>query len=83
MTNWLLIPTLATLVIAIFGASWLSQQMMNKRIDDLKMYLDARFEAVNARFDAIEQRIGLLEQRVELFARFLPKSGDEGKGSNP
>jgi hypothetical protein len=47
------------------------------------MYLDARFEAVNGMFDAIEQRIGLLEQRVELFARFLPKSGDEGKGSNP
>ena len=49
---------------------------MNKRIDDLKLYLDARFvglnQSINARFDAVDvrldavdQRISRLEQRVE------------------
>jgi hypothetical protein len=84
MTNWQLIITLAAPVLAIFGANLLSLQLNNKRIDDLNMYLDARFDAANARFDAVEQRIGALEQRIKrierqletLFARFLQKSGD-------
>jgi uncharacterized protein YdcH (DUF465 family) len=55
---------------------------MNKRIDDLKMYLDARFvglkqsmnarfDSVDARFDAVDQRITRLEQRVERIERQL------------
>ena len=43
-----IIIALATFILAIFGASWLNQQAMNKRIDDLKMYLDARFDTVTA-----------------------------------
>jgi hypothetical protein len=38
-----IIIALATFIISIFGASWLNQQAMNKRIDDLRGYLDARF----------------------------------------
>lgn len=73
-----IIIALGTFIISIFGASWLNQQAMNKRIDDLKMYLDARFDSVNARFDAVDarfdavdQRITRLEQRVERIERQL------------
>lgn len=81
-----IIIALATFIISIFGASWLNQQAMNKRIDDLRSYLDARFAAIehtmaarfttieqtmNARFDALDQRIGHLEQRVDRIERQL------------
>jgi hypothetical protein len=72
----------ATFIISIFGASWLNQQAMIKRLDDLRGYLDARFtaieqtmgarfDAVDARFDAVDQRIGNLERRVERVERQL------------
>jgi len=85
-------PTTATLIsasafiLAIFGASWLNQQAMNKRIDDLKSYLDARFDSVerevNARFDVVDHRFSSLEQRMErverqleaIFKPILPKN---------
>jgi hypothetical protein len=70
MTNWQLIITLATLVFAIFGANWLNLQLMNKRIDDLKNYLDARFQAVDAEIKAsraeLKGEIGTL--RAEMSA---------------
>ena len=73
-----IIIALGTFIISIFGASWLNQQAMNKRIDDLKTYLDARFDSVSARFDAVDvrfdavdQRISRLEQRVERIERQL------------
>lgn len=78
-----IIIVLATFVISIFGASWLNQQAMNKRIDDLRSYLDARFAAIeqtmNARFDAVGQRISNLEQRIErqldsIFKPSLPRA---------
>ncbi len=69
-----IIIALGTFIISIFGASWLNQQAMNKRIDDLKMYLDARFvgleqsvkarfDAVDARFDAVDTRFDAVDQR--------------------
>jgi chaperonin cofactor prefoldin len=77
MTNWQLIITLATLVLAIFGANQISIQVMNKQVEDLKMNLDARFDAVEQRIGALEQRVERIERQLEtLFARFLPKSGD-------
>lgn len=77
-----IIIALATFIISIFGASWLNQQAMNKRLDDLRGYLDARFtaieqtmsarfDAVDARFDAVDQRISNLERRVERVERQL------------
>lgn len=53
----------ATFIISIFGASWLNQQAMNKRIDDLRSYLDARFDAVDARFAAVDARFAALDPR--------------------
>ncbi|MGH9937586.1 MAG: hypothetical protein ACREAM_15160 [Blastocatellia bacterium] len=77
-----IIIALATFILAIFGASWLNQQAMNKRIDDLKMYLDARFDAVTAEFrgefKAVRAEIGTLRaemaalnQRVDRIERQL------------
>ncbi|MCI0485691.1 MAG: hypothetical protein L0229_03730 [Blastocatellia bacterium] len=70
-----IIIALATFIISIFGASWLNQQAMNKRIDDLRSYLDARFDTMertmDARFAAVENRIASLEQRVERIERQL------------
>jgi len=48
---------------------------MNKQVEDLKMYLDARFDAVEQRIGALEQRVERIERQLEtLFARFLPKA---------
>jgi len=73
-----IIIALVTFIISIFGASWLNQQAMNKRIDDLRMYLDARFAAIeqtmntrfaaieqtmNARFDAVDARFDVVDAR--------------------
>ena len=70
-----IIIALATFVISIFGASWLNQQAMNKRIDDLRSYLDARFTAQDNRFAAIEQRLDRIERQLEaIFKPSLPRS---------
>lgn len=70
-----IIIAVGAFIISIFGASWLNQQAMNKRIDDLKSYMDARFTAIeqtmNARFDTVDNRIANLEQRVERIERQL------------
>jgi hypothetical protein len=75
-----IIIALATFIISIFGASWLNQQMMNnrfndlnKRIDDLRGYLDARFTAQETRFAAIGQRLDRIERQLEaIFKPPLP-----------
>jgi septation ring formation regulator EzrA len=70
-----IIIALATFVISIFGASWLNQQAMNKRIDDLRSYLDARFgfleQTMNARFAAVDARFNAVDARFDAVdARF-------------
>jgi len=63
-----IIIALATFILAIFGASWLNQQAMNKRIDDLKMYLDARFDTVTAElrgeFKAVRAEIAAVRAEI-------------------
>jgi len=68
-----IIIALATFIIGIFGASWLNQQAMNKRIDDLRSYLDARFDAVDARFDAVDARFAALEPRFAAIEQRLDR----------
>ena len=48
MSNWQLIATLATLVVALFGAVAAFASVMSKRIEDLRIFLDARFDAVHS-----------------------------------
>jgi hypothetical protein len=46
---------------------------MNKRIDDLRSYLDARFTAHDIRFAAIEQRLDRIGRQLEaIFKPSLP-----------
>ncbi len=52
MSNWQLIATLATLVVALFGAVAACASVMSKRIEDLKIFLDARFDMLRAEFKA-------------------------------
>lgn len=68
-----IIIALATFIVSIFGASWLNQQAMNKRIDDLRSYLDARFAAQDTRFAAIEPRLDRIARQLEvIFKPSLP-----------
>ncbi|HEY9231551.1 MAG TPA: hypothetical protein VIS78_05375 [Blastocatellia bacterium] len=68
-----IVIALATFIISIFGASWLNQQAMNKRVDDLRSYLDARFAAQDIRFVAIEQRLDRIERQLEaIFKPSMP-----------
>ena len=64
-----IILALATFVVSIFGASWLNQQATNKRIDDLRGYLDVRFatleQTMNARFDAVGARFDFVDARFD------------------
>ncbi|MDD5351457.1 MAG: hypothetical protein PHQ12_14695 [Chthoniobacteraceae bacterium] len=63
MSNGLI---LAGLVLAIFGAGWLNNQLM-------KNYIDAKFETVNTRFAAIEARLDRIERQLEaIFKPVLP-----------
>jgi len=88
MSNWQLIATLATLIVALFGAVAAFASVMSKRIEDLKIFLDARFDAVHAEFKSVraefkaeiaevkaEQRI--TNHRLEsLESRFKPVAAD-------
>jgi hypothetical protein len=67
---------MAALILAVFGAGWLNQNAMNKRIDDLRAYLDARFnamdakfdakfDAVNAKFDTVNARLDTMNTRMD------------------
>lgn len=79
-----IIIALATFILAIFGASWLNQQAMNKRIDDLKMYLDAKFDASRAELGTVRAEVSNLSSRVErverqleaIFKPSITRSGD-------
>ncbi|MDM7275044.1 MAG: hypothetical protein P3X22_002825 [Thermoprotei archaeon] len=42
---------------------------VDKKIDDLKSYVDLRFESVNARIDSLDKRIDDLNRRVDDVSR--------------
>ncbi len=88
MSNWQMIATLTTLVVALYGAVVAFANVMSKRIEDLRIFLDARFEAVHSEFKSVraefkaeiaevkaEQRI--TNHRLEsLESRFKPVAAD-------
>jgi hypothetical protein len=43
----------------IIAAFW-----QNKRFEDMKSWIEAKFDAVNLRLDAIEQRLDSIDKRV-------------------
>jgi hypothetical protein len=56
MNNW-------TGVAVIIAGYAVGLYFQNKRIDDFKLYIDAKFEAVNLRLSAIEARLAKPEQQ--------------------
>jgi HAMP domain-containing protein len=79
MTNWQLIIALATLVFAIFGASWLNQRQTEKLLDELGRRFDAKFDGLRAEMKAeiagvraeMKAEIGALSQKVDRLDRQL------------
>ncbi len=60
--NTTIIIALVTLVLAIFGASWLNQRQTEKFLEQLEKRFDAKFDALNNRIDNLEKR---LDQRLD------------------
>lgn len=54
--NTTIIIALTTLVLAIFGASWLNQRQTEKLLEQLEMRFDAKFDTVAIRIDNLEKR---------------------------
>ncbi|MGH9845358.1 MAG: hypothetical protein ACREEM_42130 [Blastocatellia bacterium] len=81
MTNWQLIATLATLVIAIYGANWSAQRGLKEQIEALRNEIAAKLDLIRAEFKAeiaevkAEQRV--TNHRLEaLESRFRPAAAD-------
>ena len=66
---------LLTIILSIFGASWLNQKALERHTDLLREMFAARFDAAEARsearFAAIESRFDVIEARfAAIDARF-------------
>ena len=78
MTNWQLISTLATLVFAIFGGSWLNLRQKEKLIGQLGRRFDAKFDGLRAEMkaenNALSQKVDRIDRQLEaLFKPTLPR----------
>ena len=76
MNNPIIISTgiaVIGLVLSIFVAAWPIQNLMNKRIDHLKMYLDAKFDSVDAKFRAMDARFAAVDQRFSAIESSLDR----------
>jgi chaperonin cofactor prefoldin len=60
-----------TLVLAIFGASWLNQHNIEKLLDQLEKRFDARFDTVLTEIKRLDQRIDSVERRLDRMERQL------------
>jgi adenylosuccinate lyase len=71
MTNWQLIATLATLVIAIYSANWSLQRNLKEHIEAFRREVDAKLDLLRAEFKAEiaeaknEFRAGVAEIKAE------------------
>ena len=74
MTNWQLIATLATLVIAIYSANWSLQRNLKEHIEAFRREVDAKLDLLRAEFKAEiaeaknEFRAGIAEAKNEFRA---------------
>ena len=60
-----------TLVLAIFGASWLNQRNTERLLEQLEKRFDARFDTVLAEIKRLNQRIDSVEHRLDRIERQL------------
>jgi len=52
-----------TMLLAIFGASWLNQGAIERYIDAKFEAVDARFKAMEAKFEAVDARFAAMDAR--------------------
>ena len=63
--NWLQVAALFIgIAAALVGTLVYQTHYIDKRLEDLRLYLDAKFEAMDARFEAIQDRLERLEHPV-------------------
>lgn len=67
--NTTIIISLVTLVLAIFGASWLNQRSTERLFEQMEKRFDARFETLISEIKRLDNRIDSLEKRLESFER--------------
>ncbi|MGI9035648.1 MAG: hypothetical protein ACR2GD_06380 [Pyrinomonadaceae bacterium] len=67
--NTTIVIALLTLVLAIFGASWLNQRSTEKFLEQLEKRFDAKFDTVLAEIKRVDNRIDGLEKRLDSFER--------------
>jgi uncharacterized protein Yka (UPF0111/DUF47 family) len=60
-----------TLVLAIFGASWLNQRNIERLLEQLDKRFDPRFETVLTEIRRLDQRIDSVEHRLDRIERQL------------
>ena len=67
-----------TLVLAIFGASWLNQRATERLLEQIEKRFDAKLDVVlveikrtDQRIDSVDHRIDSLEQRFDRLERQL------------
>jgi uncharacterized protein YPO0396 len=74
------LAALLSLVLAIFGASWLNQRYIARLPEEFGKRIDARFDAIekqfNARFDALLAEIRHIDQRIDSIERRLDQRID-------
>ncbi len=71
---------IVSLILAIFGASWLNQRATEKLVDQLENRFDSKFDVtlievrrLDQRFDSIETRLDKIERQLEaIFKPILP-----------
>ena len=71
----------AGVILSIFSANWLNQQhvfqlvsQQDKRIEDLKLYLDARFDLLDHRLDELSGRVDRVDRQLEQIFKPFPPS---------
>ncbi len=60
-----------TLVLAIFGASWLNQRNIEKLLEQMEKRFDARFDVLLSEIKRLDQRIDSVERRLDRIERQL------------
>lgn len=72
---------IVSLILAIFGASWLNQRATERLLDQLEKRFDAKFDVtlsevrrLDQRFDSVEKRLDKIKRQLEaIFKPMFPK----------
>lgn len=65
------VVAIVSLVLSIFGSSWLNQRNSERLIDSLRNEIKAEFQLIRAEMKTIETKIDALEVRVSRIERQL------------